>query len=69
MRYNCAYKVTWLLSKVKEVIQVDDSMKIKKKHKGIKILMTVIAVIAIIIIGGAFYLATHTQIVIDIIQK
>jgi len=48
---------------------VDDSKKIKKKHKVIKILMTVIAVIAIIIVGGAIYFATHTQIVIDIIQK
>ena len=48
---------------------MDDSMKIKKKHKGIKILMIVIAVIAIIIVGGAFYLATHTQIVIGTIQK
>ena len=48
---------------------MDDSKKIKKKHKVIKILMTVIAVIAIIIVGGAIYFATHTQIVIDIIQK
>ena len=48
---------------------MDDLKKAKKKHKGQNILLIVFAVFAFIIVGGAFYLATHTQIVIDIIQK
>ena len=48
---------------------MEDSKKTKKKHKGLNILLIVFVAFAFIIVGGAIYIATHTQIVIDIIQK
>lgn len=48
---------------------MDDSKKAKKKHKGLKIFLTVIGVLVVIVVGGAFYLTTHTQVIVGILQK
>ena len=40
-----------------------------KKHKALKVILIVLAVMVVLSIGGFFIAATHTQIVVGFIQK
>ena len=40
-----------------------------KKHKALKVILIVLAVIVVLCIGGFFIVATHTQIVVGFLQK
>ena len=40
-----------------------------KKHKALKVILIVLAVMVVLCIGGFFIAATHTQIVVGFLQK
>ena len=40
-----------------------------KKHKALKVILIVLAVMVVLCIGGLFIAATHTQIVVGFLQK
>ena len=42
---------------------------IAKKHKALKVILIVLAVMVVLCIGGFFIAATHTQIVVGFLQK
>ncbi|WP_295089878.1 hypothetical protein [Ruminococcus sp.] len=42
---------------------------IVKKHKALKVILIVLAVMVVLCIGGFFIAAMHTQIVVGFIQK
>ncbi len=42
---------------------------ITKKHKALKVILIVLAVMVVLCIGGFFIAATHTQIIVGFLQK
>ena len=42
---------------------------ITKKHKALKVILIVLAVMVVLCIGGFFIAATHTQLVVGFLQK